>query len=196
MGLKRKVSEKLLLQLLWPRRARVGKRKRKVTMTVVRTFRLPFPQMLPLLGASNKVRWQAIIKWPLRLVCKFAMSFYRMITADDSEWHLKRKIFINDTLCHYTENLQSYKVEGFPRKSVLSIKKFQEWPRQNQCDILYFLIDYCSLLLTFWRLDQPLCDNLHCLIHWLPTGWRIIWYCTLLVIHLVSLNKSFTWFFV
>ena len=42
VSVKIKVIEKLLLQLLWPRKTRVGKRKGKVTMTVVRTFRLPF----------------------------------------------------------------------------------------------------------------------------------------------------------
>ena len=38
--------------------------------------------MLPLLGASNKVRWEVIIKISLTFgLSKFAMPFYRMITA-------------------------------------------------------------------------------------------------------------------
>ena len=80
ISVKIKVIEKLLLQLLWPSRARVGKRKRKVTMTVVRTFRLP--------SANVATTWcieQSEMEGDNQMSLTFGLSKFAVISADDRE---------------------------------------------------------------------------------------------------------------
>ena len=80
ISVKIKVMEQLLLQLLWPRRARVGKRKRKVTMTVVRTFRLP--------SANVATSWrieQSKMGGDNQMSLTFGLSKFAVISAADRE---------------------------------------------------------------------------------------------------------------
>ena len=78
--MKIKVIEKLLLQLLWPRKTRVGKRKGKVTMTVVRTFRLPFANV-----ATSWCIEQSKMRGDNQMSLTFGLSKFAMISVDDSE---------------------------------------------------------------------------------------------------------------
>ena len=78
--MKIKVIEQLLLQLLWWSRARVGKHKRKVTMTVVRTFRLP--------SANVATSWrieQSKMGGYNQMSLTFGLSKFAVISADDRE---------------------------------------------------------------------------------------------------------------